>query len=104
MFRSFISDLLKTWPDFESKESNVFVLSFQIYEGFASSAELGEKTRLTGVALQSFRRSVELDLSQTDLLLKIGELMLSLPIEEHGKARSVRFLDLILDLIVSSKS
>ena len=58
----------------------------QIYAALASKAELGEKTRLTVLALESYRRSFELDLSQTDLLLKIGELMLSLPIEEHGKA------------------
>jgi hypothetical protein len=65
-----------------------FLVSFQIYEGLASSGEPAEKSRLKGLALISYRRSVELDLSQTDLLLKIGELMLNLPIEEHGKARS----------------
>ncbi len=53
----------------------------------AASAEAGDKSRLNGLALQSYRRSVELDLSQTDLLLKIGELMLALPIEDQGKAR-----------------
>jgi hypothetical protein len=58
-----------------------------VYEGLAASAEAGDKSRLNGLALQSYRRSVELDLSQTDLLLKIGELMLALPIEDQGKAR-----------------
>jgi hypothetical protein len=78
-----------------SNRVNVFLVSFQIYEGLASSGEPAEKSRLKGLALISYRRSVELDLSQTDLLIKIGELMLNLPIEEHGKAR------LVLSLIMS---
>ena len=57
-----------------------------MYAALASKAELGERSRLNVLALEYYRRSFELDLSQTDLLLKIGELMLSLPIEEHGKA------------------
>lgn len=79
-----------------SNRVNVFLVSFQIYEGLASSGEPAEKSRLKGLALISYRRSVELDLSQTDLLIKIGELMLNLPIEEHGKAR------LVLSLIMSN--
>jgi hypothetical protein len=55
----------------------------------ASTSEAGEKTRLSLLSLQNFRRAFELDLSQTDLLLKIAELMLSLPIEDQGKARFV---------------
>ena len=58
----------------------------QVFEGLASKAEAGEKSLFNARALEFYRRSVELDLSQTDLLLRIGELMLALPIEEHGKA------------------
>ena len=65
----------------------MFFHTLQVFEGLAQNAEPGEKSRLNGLALQSYRRSIELDLSQTDLLLKVGELMLNLPVEDQGKAR-----------------
>ena len=59
----------------------------QIYQAQSATAEASDKSRLQILALKAYRHSVELDLSQTDLLLVIAELMASLPIEEQGKAR-----------------
>ena len=62
------------------------LVCLQVFEGLSSRAEPGERSLFNARALEFYRRSVELDLSQTDILLRIGELMLTLPIEEHGKA------------------
>ena len=82
--------LLEYTPTFQS-----FRLRGRVYEALAAKASEGETTEgsepqtvsLKKSALEAYKRSIELDLSQKDLILQVCNLMLDLPTDDPERTR-----------------
>ena len=85
-----IKRFLEYTPTFQS-----FRLRGRVYEALAAKASEGETTEgsepqtvsLKKSALEAYKRSIELDLSQKDLILQVCNLMLDLPTDDPERTR-----------------